>query len=173
MLFLTAHRLVEIPSQYVLALLYPHNFTSSRKSSWKPAVTLFALCVKRKTGFSLWYWCWEAILLDSGIDAVPEPKKRRVRGYCQSINQLQTSSTPPLLRKNVQHACCTLYSMPSLHTVWCANQCSVLCFACHCTTPHKARHTHPNTHTHTGTSQAAEWCTLSHIRICFQSQVKI
>ena len=63
-------------------------------------------------------------------------KKWRVRGYRHSINQLQTSPTPPLPSRNVQHACCTLYSIPSLHTVWCGNQCSALCFACCCATLH-------------------------------------
>ena len=59
-----------------------------------------------------------------------------MRGYCHSINQLQTSPTPPVPSKNILHAYCTLYSMPSLHTVWCGNQCSVLCFACCCATLH-------------------------------------
>ena len=72
--------------------------------------------------------CWTKI-----ITQFPNRKTWHVRGYCHSINQLQTSSTPPLPRKNVQHACCTLYSMPSLHTVWCSN------FACCCATP---RHLH-------------------------------
>ena len=89
------------------------------------------MLLKRKDGLFLGHWRWEAILVDSNVNAVPEPKKNwRVRGYRHSINQLQTSPTLPLLSKNVRHACCTLYSMPSLHTVWCCHQCSVLCFAC-------------------------------------------
>ena len=41
-----------------------------------------------------------------------------LKGYRHSINinPLQTSPTPPLHRKNVRHACCTLDSLPSLHT---------------------------------------------------------
>ena len=58
-----------------------------------------------------------------------QPKKWSLKGYRHSVNLPQTSPTPPLPRKNVQHACCTLYSMPSLYTVWCGNQCSVLCVA--------------------------------------------
>ena len=74
----------------------------------------------------------------------PHEKHCRVRGYRHSINQLQTSPTPPLPRKNVQHACCTLYSMPSLYTVWCANQSRVLYFACRCTTLHHLHNTNAN-----------------------------
>ena len=58
---------------------------------------------------------------------MPERKKNdRVRGDRYSLNQLQSSPTPPLTRKMVKHACCSLYIMSSLHTVWCGNQC-VIC----------------------------------------------
>ena len=60
----------------------------------------------------------------------PNRKKLVLERVSTFHNPFQTSPTPPLPRKNVQHACSTLYSMPSLHTVWCGNQCSVLCFAC-------------------------------------------
>ena len=56
-------------------------------------------------------------------------KNERVRGYRYSLNQLQISPTPPLTRKKVPHAWCSLYSMPSLQTVLCANQCRDLCLA--------------------------------------------
>ena len=49
-----------------------------------------------------------------------------MRGDRYSLNQLQSSPTPPLTRKMVKHACCSLYIMSSLHTVWCGNQC-VIC----------------------------------------------
>ena len=95
------------------------------------------MLLKRKAGLSLGHWRWEAIPLDSDINAVPEPKKNWcLKGYRHFVNQLQTSPTPPSPRKNVQHACCTLYNMPSLHKVWCGHQCSVLCFACCCATLH-------------------------------------
>ena len=63
----------------------------------------------------------------------------RVRGYCYSLNQLQTSRTPLLTSKKVQHAWCSLYSMPSLHTVWCGNHSNDLCLAYWCAT---LRHLH-------------------------------
>ena len=85
------------------------------------------------------HWSWWTILLDSDINAVPEPKNRRVKGYRYSLNQLQTSPTPTLTRKKVQHAWYSLYSMPSLHTVWCSNQCRDLCLAYCCAT---LRHLH-------------------------------
>ena len=52
-----------------------------------------------------------------------------MRGYRHSINQLQTPPTPPLPRKNVLHARCTLYSMPSQNAVLARQpvQCSMLC----------------------------------------------
>ena len=97
----------------------------------------FAVLLKRKDGLSWRHWRWEAIPLDSDINAVHELKKKRyLKGYRHSVNPPQTSPTPPLPGKNVQHACWTLYSMPSLHTVWCGHQCSVLCFACCCATLH-------------------------------------
>ena len=49
-----------------------------------------------------------------------------MRVYRHCINQLQTSPSPSLSGKKVQHACCTLYSMPSLHTVCCSNNCATL-----------------------------------------------
>ena len=78
---------------------------------------------------------------------MPELKKNWwLKGYRHSENPPQTSPTSPLPHKNVQHACCTLYSMPSLHTVWCGHQCSVLCFAWCCPTMH---------HLHTSNANAS------------------
>ena len=58
-------------------------------------------------------WRWEAILLDSDMNAVAESKKNwSLKGYRHHIKQLQTSPTPPLFREKVQHVCCTLYRMP-------------------------------------------------------------
>ena len=68
----------------------------------------------------------------------------RLTTYRLYINQLQTSPTPSLPRTNIQHACCTQYSMPSLHSL--VNQCSVLsvCFACFCATPHHLHNANAN-----------------------------
>ena len=46
----------------------------------------------------------------------------------------------------LQHVCCTLYSMLSLHTVWyySGNQCCVLCFACCCVTLHRLHTSNAN-----------------------------
>ena len=68
-----------------------------------------------------------------------------LEGYRHSVNPLLISPTPPFPRKNIQHACCTLYSMPSLHTVWCDHQCSVLCFACCCPALHHLHTSNANT----------------------------
>ena len=76
---------------------------------------------------------------------MPEPKKRCLKGYRHSVNPLQTSPTPPLPCKNIQHACCTLYSMPLLQAVWCGHQCSVLCFACCCAALHYLHTSNANT----------------------------
>ena len=70
--------------------------------------------------------CWTPILTQW-----PNRKKNwSLKDYRHPRNQLQTSPTPPLPRENVQHVCCTLYSMAFVHTVWWGYQCSVLCFAC-------------------------------------------
>ena len=53
-----------------------------------------------------------------------------------SAFSLQYESVDTAINAIMELACCTLYSMPSLNTVWCANQCSVLCFACCCATLH-------------------------------------
>ena len=160
----------------MLALLYAHNFTSSRKSSWKPAVTSFALCVKCKTGLSLGHWCWEAILLDSGIDAVPEPKKKKKA--CERLLPIHQSIS--FKHHPLRHCLAKTFSMRVAHCTACPHciqfgaATNTVFYASHAVVrPHIRLTTHPNTHTHTGTSQAAECCTLSHIRICFQSQVKI
>ena len=90
--------------------------------------------------------CWTPILTHC-----PNRKKNeRVRGYRYSLNQLQTSPTPPLTRKNVQHAWCSLYSMLLLHTVWCGNQCRDMCLAYCCAT---LRHLHT-----TGTCSRLKEC---------------
>ena len=88
-------------------MTFPDSTGAGMLSRWTPILTQ---CPNRKT------WC--------------------LKGYRHPVYPLQTSPTPPLPGKNVQHAYCTLYSMPSLHTVWCGHQCSVLCFACWCATLH-------------------------------------
>ena len=125
-------------------MLFPLTFLLMPLQVYTALVTWrrnLAVPLKCKDGFSWRHWCWEAIPLDSDINAVPEPEKRRLTGYQHSINQLQASPTPPLPCKNVRHACCTLLSIPSLRTVWCGNQCSALsvCCACWCAT---LRHLH-------------------------------
>ena len=84
-------------------MAFPNGPGAGKQYRWTPILTQ---CPNRKKN-----WC--------------------LKGYRHFVNPPQTSPTPPLPRKNVQHACCTLYSMPLLHTVWCGNQCSSLCFACY------------------------------------------
>ena len=76
--------------------------------------------------------CWTSIL-----SQCPNRKNERMRGYRYFLNQLHTSLTPQLTRKKV--AWCSRHSMPSLHTVWCCNQCRDLCLPYCCAT---LRHLH-------------------------------
>ena len=62
-----------------------------------------------------------------------------MRDSYHSLYQLQTPPTPLLPHKHFPHACCTLYSIPSLHAV--CKQCSVPRFACCCATQKHLRTT--------------------------------
>ena len=114
-------RPAEVPFLWTFLLLPLQMYTAP--CAWRKN---FAVLLKRKDGLSWRHWPREAIPLDSDIDAGHAPKKLFwcLKGYRHSINPPQTSPT-------VQQACCTQYSMPSPHTVWCGHQCSVLCFACY------------------------------------------
>ena len=78
--------------------------------------------------------------------------REKLSPFHKSASNITPSTIP---EQNVQHAYCTLYSMPSRHTVWCGNQCSVLCFACCYATLHDLH-----------TSNATKPCTRASVQKC-------
>ena len=86
-------------------LAFPWGTGAGKLSNWTPVLTQYA---NRK-----------------------QLASERLSPFHKSVSNITHSVIP---KQNVMYACCTLYSMPSMRTVWCGIQCSVLCFACCCAT---------------------------------------
>ena len=83
------------------------------------------MLLKHKAGFSLGYWCWEAIPLDSDINAVPDRKKLALDK--RSAFHKAASNISHTAIASHKHSSCVLYTVQHAVTAYSLVQQPVQC----------------------------------------------